>query len=172
MAVTVTIVEWNGSDTPGTTNGDAATNLNLGATDAVDLTPASYPVKAGEYSYFKQIKANFSGSMTQISNLKVYKSAGTYVTEEGMDFSGSIVASAPSQSDQSWASIPTTLPGTANVCLNGLTTGVLLQSDQESSPGYTSGSRSDLVGFQLETGSNTPAGAVNTKTLSFVYDRQ
>ena len=172
MALTVTWIEWHGSDTPGTTNGEATTNINLGNADTVDIVAATYPVKASEYSYFKQGKFNFSGSMTQVDNVRVFKSAGVYKTEEVMEFSGGITASTPDATDQSWAAIPTSLPGSANVILPNLTTDVLLQSDSESTPGYTSGSRSGLVGFQLETTANTETGATNQKTISVTYDKQ
>lgn len=171
MSLTVTWIEWHGTDTPGTTNGEAATNINLGNSDTVDLVPATYPVKVGEYSYFKQGKFNWSGSCTQIDNVRVYKSAGDYKTEEVIEFSGGISVSTPSASDQGWPAIPTSKPS-ANVCLPNLTTDALLQSDQESSPGYTSGSRSGLVGFQLKTTGNTETGATNQKTISVVYDKQ
>jgi len=172
MALTVTWIEWHGSNTPGTTNGEAATNINLGNADTVDIIPANYPVKVGEYSYFKQGKFNFSGSMTQVDNVRVYKSAGDYKTEEVMEFSGGIAVSTPSTSDQSWPAIAISLPGSANVILPNLTTDILLQSDHESTPGYVSGARSGLVGFQLETTSNTETGAMNQKTISVVYDKQ
>ena len=172
MALTVTWIEWHGSDTPGSTVGEATTNINLGDADTVDLTPASSPVKAGEYSYFKQGKFNFSGSMTQVDNVRVFKSAGTYKTEEVLEFSGGIAVGTPSTSNQSWAAIPTSLPGSANVILPNTTDGVLQQADQESSPGYTSGSRTGLVGLQLETTGNTETGATNQKTISVTYDTQ
>ena len=171
MALTVTFIEWHGADTPGSTNGEAATNINLGNSDTVDLVPASYPVKVSEYSYFKQGKFNFSGSMTQVDNVRVYKSAGDYKTEEVMEFSGGISVSTPDANSQGWAAIPTSEPS-ANVILPNTTDGVLLQADQESSPGYTSGSRSGLVGLQLETTANTETGATNQKTISVVYDKQ
>lgn len=171
MALTVTWVEWHGSDTPGTTNGEATTNINLGNADTVNIVPATYPVKASEWSYFKQGMFNFSGSMTQVDNVRAYKSAGVYKTEEVMEFSGGISASTPDATNQSWAAIPTSEPS-ANVNLPNTTTGVLLQADSESTPGYTSGSRTGLVGFQLETTSNTETGATNQKTISVVYDKQ
>ena len=170
MALTVTLIEWNGSDTPGTNNGSAAANINLGSTDAIDLTPASYPVQVNARSYFKQMKFNFSGSMTQVDNVRVYKSAGAYKTEEVLEFSGGgITASAPDATDQGWPAIPTSEPS-ANVILPNTTGGVLQQADQESTPGYTSGSRSGLCGFQLLTTVNTETGAVNEKTITLTYD--
>ena len=171
MALTVTFVEWHGSDTPGSTNGETATNINLGNADTVDITPAASPVQAGNSSYFKQGKFNFSGSMTQVDNVRAYKSAGDYKTDEVIAFSGGIAVSTPSTSNQSWSAIPTSEPS-ANVNLPNTTGGILYQDDQESSPGYTSGSRSGLVGFQLETTSNTETGATNQKTISVVYDKQ
>lgn len=172
MAMTVTWVEWHGSDTPGTTTGEGAANINLGDADTVDIIPADSPVKIGEYSYFKQGAFNWSGSMTQIDNVRVYKSAGAYKTEEVIEFSGGISVSTPDTTNQSWASIPVALPGSANMILPNLTTDILLQADYESTPGYVSGARSGLVGFQLETTSNTPTGATNQKTISVVYDKQ
>ncbi|KKL16670.1 hypothetical protein LCGC14_2493200 [marine sediment metagenome] len=171
MALTVTWIEWHEADTPGATNGEATTNMNLGNADTVDIVPANFPVKVNEYSYFKQGKFNFSGSMTQVDNVRVYKSAGAYKTEEVLQFSGGIAVSTPDATDQSWSLIPTAEPS-ANVILPNTTTGKLYQSDQESSPGYTSGSRTGLIGFQLKTTANTETGTTNTKTISVVYDKQ
>lgn len=171
MSLTLTWIEWHSTDTPGSTNGELAANLNLGSADTVDLTPADSKIlRTDGYSYFKQGKLNFSGSCTQIDNVRVHKSAGVYKTEEVLEFSGSIVVSTPDETSQSWAAIPTSLPGSANVCLPNLTTDVLYQDDQESSPGYTSGSRSGLIGFQLEVTTNTETGAVNEKTITITYD--
>lgn len=171
MALTVTFVEWHGTDTPGTSNGETAANINLGNSDTVDIVAADHPIKAGDFSYFKQGKFNFSGSMSQVDNVRVYKSSGDYKTSEIMSFSGSISPSTPDATDQSWPAIPTSEPS-ANVCLPNLTTDALKQEDQISSPGYTSGSRTALVGFQLETGSGTETGATNTKVISITYDKQ
>ncbi len=172
MAITVTFVEWHGADIPGITVGEDTANINLGDADTVDIVPASFPVKTGEWSYFKQGKFNFSGSMTQIDNVRAFKSAGTYKTEEIMEFSGGIAASTPDATSQSWPAIPTSLPGSANVTLPYTTADILRQVDNESTGGYTSGSRSGLVGFQLETTSNTETGATNQKTISVTYDVQ
>lgn len=173
MAVTITWIEWNGSDTPGNNNGTAASNLNLGNNDSRDLAPATYPIAAGSDSFHKNIKINISGSYTQISNGKLYKSAGDYVTNEIMTFSGSVAWVTPATDDTADPNIPTTLPSNNVILSGGTTAGVLPRNgESESSPDYYSGSRTDLMRFQLETESDTPAGAVNTKTISFTYDRQ
>ncbi len=174
MAVTITWYEFTGSNTPGDSVGALATNINFGNTDAVDLTPASFPIAAGNNGYFKQLVVNVSGSYTKISNMKLYKSSGAYVTGETIQFSGNIVASAPSTTDKSDSNIATSLPGSNNVAPKGGTTAGSLPYNGEtvSSPGYYSGSRTSLMRFQLLTTGSTPAGAVNQKTISFTYDRQ
>ena len=174
MSVTISWVEYNTSETPGNNVGGAATNINFGSTDATDLTPASYPIAAASNSYFKQLQVNISGSYTKIDNMKLHKSAGDYVTGETLQFSGNIVASTPDATDQSDAVVPTSLPGTANVCPKGGTHAGSLpyNGESESSGGYYSGSRTSLLRFQSLTTGSTPAGATNTKTFTFTYDRQ
>lgn len=177
MSVTVSWREYNSTVTPGNSLGSVATNLNFGNVDSVNLTPASYPIAAGSNSYAKYLRIRFSGSYTQISNLKLYKSAGNYVTGETVQFSGSVTksSSAPTTSDASWPVIPTSLPGSANVCIRSLTTHTSPYPGQPaSSPGYYSGSAydTDTIGFQLKTTASTPAGAVLPKTISLTYDRQ
>jgi len=170
-ALVLSWIEWHGSDTPGTTVGELATNLNFGSADTVDITPANSKIlRTDGFSYFKQGKFNFSGSCTQIDNVRVHKSAGVYKTEETLEFSGGISVSVPDETDQGWATIGTSLPGSANVILPNLTTDVLLQADSISSPGYTSGSRSGVVGFQLAVTTNTETGAVNEKTVTITWD--
>jgi len=174
MAVTATWKEYNGAETPGNSAGVTATNINFGNTDAANLIPASYPIAAGSNSYFKQLEVNFSGSYTKINNMKLYKSAGAYVTGESMQFSGNVVASVPTIADQGDPAIATSLPDSNNVCPRGGTTAGSLPyvGESESSPGYYSGSRTSLMRFQLLTTGSTPAGAVNQKTISLTYDRQ
>lgn len=206
MAVTVFFVEWVSTETPGFDTSDtlhdnfklasahsitAATNLNLGNTSARDLTPSSFPIAAGSNSFHKVLSLQFSGSFTQLSNAKIWKSAGAYVTDEFIQFSGNIEYSAPATADVSDANIPTAQPSTNNVGLDfrgtasgqsrvgGVApdepaTGRVLPHEDEtaSSPGSFSGSRSCLIRFQLVTSASTPAGPVNQKTISLTYDRQ
>ena len=173
MAVTVTWIEFNASTGgPGTHVGTTATNVNFGNTDAVNLAVASYPIAAASNSFAKYLKINISGSYTSISNAKLYKSAGNYVTGESLLFSGSVAYAAPATTTTGDPAIPTSLPGSNNICLPDLTTDTLPdESEVESSPGYYSGSRTSILRFQLQTTSSTPAGAVNQKTFSLTYDR-
>lgn len=172
MAVTVTWVEFNGTDLD-TGNGTAlATNLNFGSDDSVDVAPASHPIAAGSNSYVKYWKAQWSGSFTSISNAKLHKSAGALKTGETLKFSGNYAkgATAPSPATLAIPDIPAALPA-VNVCLPNLTTDVLYQAAYESTPDYASGARSSTMVFQLQTTSGIAAGAVNQKTLSLTYDR-
>ena len=171
MALSLTWYEWHGSDTPGTAVGELAANLNFGSADTIDITPADSKIlRTDGFSYFKQGMFNFSGSMTQVDNVRVHKSAGVYKTEETLEFSGGITVSVPDETDQTWETIGTSLPGSANVILPNTTDGILLQADSISSPGYTSGSRSGVVGFQLAVTANTETGAVNEKTVTITWD--
>ena len=176
MALTVTFVEFNGSETPGSNVGTEATNINLGSVDSVDLVPASNAILKGAFSFGKFGKFNFSGSMTQVDNVRLYKSSGVYKTEEVAEFSGSVAMSVPDATDQTYDSVPIAKPDSWNVLLpSGQADGdggTLLQADSISTPGYTSGSRTNLVGFQLSTTANTETGATNQKVFSLVYDTQ
>ena len=176
----------------------AATNINFGNTSARDLTPSSYPIAAGSNSYAKYFRLQFSGSFTQISNAKIWKSAGEYVgdgvgTEEVIWFSGNVNFATPSTTsvmsglaDTEWTNyntgkrIPTSQPTPNNVVLfsgaseaAGSASATLpAKGELESSPGYYSGSRSATMVFQSRTTASAPAGAVNQKTISLTYDRQ
>ena len=151
-----------------------ATNINFGNVDAVDLIPANYPVIVGNNSYFKQLIINFSGSYTEINNMKLYKSSGDYINGETLQFSGSVIASTPNTIDQGDPLISGSAPDSNNVAPRGGTTDGSLPyvGETQSSPGYYSGSRTSLMRFQLLTTENTPAIAGNLKTISFTYDRQ
>jgi len=170
----VALFEFNGANTPGNSAGTLATNINFGTTDAVDLVPADYPIMVGSNSHFKQFTINISGSYTKVDNMKLYKSAGAYVTGEGIQFSGSVVASTPSTTDQSDPAIAIGLPSSANVAPKGETTAGSLpyNGESQSTPGYYSGSRTTLMRFQMITTENTPILTGNQKTISFTYDKQ
>ncbi len=172
MAVVVTWVEFNGAALD-TGNGTPAANLNFGSADNVNVTPASDPIAAGSNSYVKYWKVQWSGSFTSITNAKIYKSAGEFVTGESYKFSGTYAkVGAPSQTSINVPDIPTALPGSNNISLPNTTTGTLWQADYESTPGYASGARSSTMAFQLQTTSGIAAGPVNQKTISLTYDRQ
>lgn len=161
MAATFSWVESNGAGETEST----PTNINFGSTDAVNLVALTYPITAGENSYEKYIKVKFTGTFSTIDNIKFWKSAGTYVTGEGIDWDGEVALASyatPTDSTSSVATtvLPTSDPGTANVSIGGSLSGTIT----------VSGNTSDYIVMQLQTTSSTPAGAVNTKTMTLTYD--
>jgi hypothetical protein len=165
MALTVVWNEYNGTDTWGTPTHVNITAITTGSLDDADFVVADYPITAGDNSYEKYITITFTGQFSLISNGKIYKSAGNYVTGETLTFDGtSVVKSTPDQADEGYSDIPTSLPGSANFDL-----GV---------SGYLSGSgvspteqkQSVFCAFQAKTTGSTPSGALNSKTITLQYD--
>jgi hypothetical protein len=157
MAATFQFSESNGV-TPTVTDG--ISNLNFGDTDAADLVAASYPIVAGNNSYEKDIRAKFSGTFTEISNMKFWKSAGALVTGEAIkaDLVTSYVQPVKTASTRATTDVPTT-EGTAIAVLSAAGTTTITAA------GYTR-----YLCLQLQTTGSTPAGAVNQKTFTFQYD--
>ncbi len=163
MAATFAIHESNGAGETTT----VASNLNYGSTDAPNLTPADYPITAGDHSYEKWVRCYWSGTFNKIENVQIWKSAGNYVTSEGISTnlttSGYTEASyaTPTSADSTVAtySMPTSDPGSANLGIGGSLSGSLTTT------GY-----SDYWVSQLDTGTDTPPGDVNQKTFTIQYD--
>lgn len=187
MAVTVTFVEFNGSQPENSQGSGLASNLNFGNTDARNIVASSYPIAAGSNSYAKFVQAQWSGSFTKITNAKLWLSAGALKTGEAIKFSGSYskitpaTTALPAVGGKSVPDIPTSQPSSANVAFAKstdestftTTAGHIPNSGQAaSSPGYYSGSRSSTMAFQMQTTGAIDAGPVNTKTISLSYDRQ
>lgn len=166
MAAIFSFVEYNA------TAGDTGvpTNLNLGSTNARDLAPSTYPITAGTYSYSKWVRGHFSGTFTRIENLKFYCSdSGTgYVSGEIINFSGttsdyagtSTYVEPTNEADaQAANALVFAEPGTANIGIGGSLTGSLEAEGD-----------SDFIVLQASIGASAAAGAVQQKTLTFVYD--
>jgi len=153
---------WSETYGASTTTG-TPTNLNFGSTSAIDLTPSTYPITAGTNSYEKWVRGDWSGSFTRIDNVQFWKSAGAYVTGEGIDWDGdgntAYVVSTSATSSVATTVVPTADPGTANVSIGGALTGSLTAT------GYT-----DYVVMQMQITSTASAGPVNQKTFTLQYD--
>jgi len=155
------------SGSPGTVA--TCTNLNLVSTPSgVDVDPGSNPITAGSKSYESFFRGEFSGTFTAVTNIRFYKSGGDYKTGEQIVFGGSWTIAGsnstywgPIATTSPWAlgSLPATLPASANVSIGNSVTGSL-----------TTYGFSDYCVMQNTTSASTPAGAVNQKTLCFVYD--
>lgn len=137
------------------------TNLNLGSTLSANLAPSTYYITAGEYSYEKWIKANFTGTFTSISNIKFWKSAGAYVTGESINFTGQKTAYVtPTESASSYATsaVPTAEPA-VNVSIGGSLSGSLIAAGS-----------SDFIILQASITTSASSGATNTKSFTLTYD--
>ncbi len=157
MTATFNFIEYvsNATDTA------TATNLNMGSTRAANLSPSTYKITAGNYSYEKWVKARFTGSFTNISDIKFWKSAGDYVTGESINFTGQVTSySTPTESQSSHAtsSVPTSEPGSANVGIGGSLSGSL-----------TSTGSSDFIVLQSSITTSASSGVTNTKTFTLTY---
>jgi len=168
MTATFELSESNGASETVT---DGITNLNYGSADQANLTPADHPITAGENSYEKWVRCHFTGTFNKIDNIRIWKSAGDYVTGESIKTNlttdaGSYSAASYSQPTQNTSTVatndmPTSEPSSANLGIGGSLTGSL------TSEGY-----SDYWVSQLQTTTSTPPGDVNTKTFTIKYDEQ
>lgn len=158
MAATFGWVEYNQNATDTST----PTNLNFGSTNSADLAPSTYPITAGGYSYEKWIKAHFSGSFTRIENVKIWKSAGSYVSGEGITYTGQTTTFATptnSQSSEADTALPTSEPGSNNVVIGGSLSGSI---SAEGDAGF--------IVLQSTADSTAVSGITNTKTITLQYD--
>lgn len=167
MVATIEIDESNGVGEDLT---DDISNCNFGDDDSANLTPATYPIVAGENSYEKYWKLDFAGTFNQIDNLKIWKSAGNYVTDEGIDTNAressyggaeSYVQPIKTTSTKATQVFPVTEPSGTNLGFGGSLGGNI-----------TSAGKSDYLIMQSQTSTSTPAGDVTQKTFTFQYDEQ
>lgn len=152
-------IQWSESNTVSETVTDGVANLNFGSTDAAALTPASYPIVAGENSYQKYFRLKFGGTFTEISNMKFWKSAGTLVTDEAIiGLVNATFATPSTTADGGDAAVPTAV-GSAWAVQSAAGTSTITAA------GYTK-----YIRLQTTTSASTPAGAVNQKTFTFQWD--
>ena len=166
MAATVEIDEANGAGQTVTHN---ITNSNMGSTDAVNLDPVAYPLTPGNRTYIKYqlIHVTAMGGSSKIDNLKVWRTGSlgvggthTHITNaRTTTYAGALtyatpVAAAVTNVDQT---MPSSVPGTANLGIGGSLTGSL-----------TATGSSDYLGHQITTDSSATAGS--TSTMNYQYD--
>ena len=164
MAATVSVSESNKA---GEIVEASITNSNMGSTDDVNLSAASYPILAGNRSYAKYQRFNVTdmGASTAILNLKVWRTgalagSSTHVTNARESAYGGAasyatpVATAIAGADQA---MPTSVPTGANLGIAGVLNGSLVAT------GY-----SDYLIHQLVTDAGDTAG--NSTTMNYQYD--
>lgn len=173
-SATVTFSESNGVLASIITT-DGISNINFGSNDSPNIVPATYPItaQADGHSFEKWIRLNLTnlGIASIIDNFKMWKSAGAYVTGEGISCnlvtSGYAAANyatgGPVESDSAVATVamPTSEPAGSNVGIGGSLAGQLTAT------GYT-----DYIVLQMDVTASTPSGAVNQKTITIQWDEQ
>lgn len=143
-------------------------NCNFGNTDSPDLTPASYPSTAGQYSFDKWWFMYFSGAFNQIDNLQVWMTGSidseTYY-ESSLTTSGysEPTFAAPTTSNSTFAqySIATEDPTNPNLGFGGSLAGNI-----------TATGSSDYMVSQFSSDATAAPGDVTQKTFYFQYDEQ
>jgi len=155
--------QFSESNTVSETITDGIANLNFGSNDSTGLTPTSYPVIAGESSFEKYIRAKFTSTWTEISNMKFWKSAGTLVTGEAIKAAANVSFATPSATANADSAIPTSL-GTA-LSVNSAEGDSTIIYGASGVSGYSA-----YIRLQADTTVSSPAGSVNQKTFIYQYD--
>ena len=158
MASTVTFIEYLGSvSTTGT-----PTQLDMVSTVATNASRATYPVSVGNYSQTKVFKLRFDGTFTNVSQIKIYKSDGNYLTGETMSYGVSSTYHVPTgggyEDSVADTAIPTSLPSTANVTIGGDLGGTI-----------TGSGATDYIYLQSSVTIQAVAGTANSKTLEATW---
>lgn len=156
--------ESNGA---GETITNGVSTFNYGSADGADLAVATNRITAGNNSFTKYWKleiTNMNG-LNAVDNLAMYKSAGAYLTGEGIqtDLRTSSYAAptyaTPTASTYTDQTMPTSAPASANWGIATSLTGQL-----------TAAGKSDYVKSQLQTTASTPPGSANQKTFTITWD--
>jgi len=151
--------EFSESNLVGQVVTDGIANLNFGSDDSYEIVPATYPIVRATNSFEKYIRAKFTGSFTEISNMKFWRSDVLgYKTGETLKAAANVAYATPSQTSNADDDIPLNVGASLSIqAADGSSTIV--------APGYTKYQR-----LQLRTTGSTPAGTVFQKTLCFQYD--
>ena len=152
--------QFSESNTISETVSDGITNLNFGSNDSANLNTTTYPVSTPNASFEKYIRGKFSGTFTEISNIKFWKSVGTLVTGETIKAAANVVFATPSTTPNADSDVPTDV-GTALAIQSADSGAVYTITD----PGYTK-----YIRLQTHSTTSTPGGAGNTKTFVMQYD--
>jgi hypothetical protein len=157
MPATYQFSESNGA---GETPTDGIANLNFGDIDAPNLVPATYPIVAGTNSYQKYFRAKFTGSFTEISNMKFWKSVGAYKTGETCKGAVNVAYVQPVKTAEGGDTDIPEVEGSAWAVQAADGSATITPPED-----YTK-----YIRLQLRTTGSTPAGSVNQKTYTLQYD--
>ena len=154
--------QWAESNGAGEVVTDGIANLNFGSNDSANIVTTTYPVTAGQNSFEKYLRAKFSGVFTEISNMKFWKSGGTFITGESIKAIANQTYTAPVSS--------TSVKAVSDVPESEGTALSVQSTEGDTSKLTVAGTYTKYLVLQLQTTTGTPAGAVNQKTFTFQYD--
>jgi hypothetical protein len=138
---------------------DGIANLNFGSNDSYELNTTTYPIPRGTASFEKYLRCKFSGTFTEISNIKYWRSDVLgYKTGETLKAAANVAFATPSATPNADSDIPLS-EGTSLAIQSAAGTSTI------TAPGYTK-----YIRNQLQTTGSTPSGVVFQKTLTCQYD--
>jgi hypothetical protein len=166
MAATVEVDEQNGkSSSPALTHNIA--NSNMGSADASNLNPIGKPIAPGKNSFEKWqlLHVIDMSTSSMINNIRVWRSGdlganAIHVTNASVSsYRGEAKYQTPTDDTSSYAifSMPTQIPGSANLGIGGSFSGSLTKN------GY-----SDFFVHQIQTTKAALAGS--TTIMNYQYD--
>jgi len=157
------VFHWSESNEAGEVENLDVANVNFGSIDATELVPADNPVVCGDDSFEKYIRIKFTGTWTEISNMKFWKSLGGYVTDELIKAAANVAYVQPSDTPNADSAIPTVLGSALSIqSAEGDATIVYGASGVT---GYTK-----YIRMQTHSTVSTPAGAGAQKVFTVQYD--
>ena len=160
--------EYNGAGETETAN---VSSFNVGSVDSANITPGpANAITAGNNAYIKyhKWKCTTFSTLNQISDLRVWKSAGAYNTGVGIQCSARTSAytqpvyATPVATTYTDQTLPVADPGAANLGIATSLSGTITALNQYS----------DRFKWQLQTTGSTPAGTLNTLTFTFQWLEQ
>ena len=154
---------WYESNLVGEDETADISNINFGSVDEPNIVPSAHLISRGQNSFSKYIRCKFTGTWTEILNMKLWKSAGEYVAGETIKAAANVAYDTPSQVGTGDGNIPIVEGSALHIhSAEGLDT--IVYGDTGVT-GYTT-----YIRLQEQTTGSTPAGAVASKTILFQYD--
>ena len=138
-------------------------NLNFGSTDAPNIVVGDYPVVREDNSFTKYLRFLFTGTWTDITNMKFWKESGAYVSGELIKAAANQAYATPTEVDAGDSAIPT-VEGSA-LAINSAEAENHIEYGASGVSGYTG-----YIRLQAETDVTSPPGICNSKILRFQYD--
>jgi hypothetical protein len=141
-------------------------NLNFGSVDEPKIVPADNPVTIGENSFIKYLRIKFTGTWTEISNMKFWKSSGDYKTEETIKAEANVAYATPTQD---------TMAGTGvdDIPISEESALTIQSAEGAATIVYGATGVSGYTGYiklQDQSTENTEVGVGNSKVMTFQYD--